>query len=105
MTTTRNSRRTLQGIVTSDKMSKTITVRVERTYKHPKYGKYVRRHKHYHAHDENSAAEVGDFVELVATRPLSKTKRWRLGRVITAGAEQTGAIAGSQDARDVEAGQ
>lgn len=80
--TQREARRVLQGTVTSTKMAKTITVRVERTYAHPKYGKFVRRHKQYAAHDEDSAAKLGDIVEIMATRPLSKTKRWRLVRVI-----------------------
>jgi small subunit ribosomal protein S17 len=78
----RNSRRTLLGTVASTKMAKTITVRVERTYAHPKYGKFVRRHKQYAAHDEEGQAKVGDTVEIVATRPLSKTKRWRLLRIV-----------------------
>jgi small subunit ribosomal protein S17 len=75
-------RRILQGRVISNKMAKTITVRVERTYKHPKYGKYVRSHKHYHAHDERGEAQLGDLVEVQSTRPLSKLKRWRLLRVV-----------------------
>lgn len=83
-TPARNLRQTLIGRVTSDKMTKTITVQVERTYKHPKYGKYVRRDKRYHAHDEGEVAGVGDLVELALTRPLSKLKRWRLVRVVEA---------------------
>ena len=82
MTTTRHARRTLQGVVTSTKGAKTITVSVERTYKHAKYGKYLRKRKKYMAHDEKETAGVGDKVELVSTRPLSKLKRWRLVRVI-----------------------
>jgi small subunit ribosomal protein S17 len=81
---TRNARRTLRGTVVSDKMEKTITVRVERRYKHPKYGKYIRAHEKYHAHDEKGEAHEGDFVEIVATRPISKSKRWRLGSVLEA---------------------
>lgn len=83
MSETRSLRRVLQGTVTSDKMAKTITVLVQRTYAHPKYGKFVRRHKKYHAHDEEGLAKVGDEVQIVATRPLSRTKRWRLDRIIT----------------------
>lgn len=83
MTESRNSRRVLFGTVTSDRMAKTITVRVERAYRHPKYGKIVRRHEKYHAHDEQQEANVGDEVEIVATRPLSKLKRWRLHKVVT----------------------
>ncbi|MBI1380116.1 MAG: 30S ribosomal protein S17 [Planctomycetaceae bacterium] len=82
MEANRNSRRLLQGIVSSNKMAKTITVRVERTYAHPKYGKFVRRHKQYAAHDELGTAKVGDVVEICATRPISKTKRWRLVNVL-----------------------
>jgi small subunit ribosomal protein S17 len=63
-------------------MNKTITVSVERLEPHPKYGKYVRRHTVCKAHDENKEAKVGDTVEIMATRPLSKTKRWRLVRVV-----------------------
>lgn len=85
MEANRNSRRLLQGIVSSNKMAKTITVRVERTYAHPKYGKFVRRHKQYAAHDEEQTAQVGDVVEICATRPISKTKRWRLVNVLTKG--------------------
>ncbi len=83
-TSARNLRATLIGRVTSDKTSKTITVRVGRTFKHPKYNKYVRRDKRYHAHDEGEVAGVGDLVEIMATRPLSKLKRWRLVRVVEA---------------------
>jgi len=71
------------GRVTSAKTAKTITVEVERTFKHQKYGKYLRKRKRYLAHDEQSAARVGDSVEIESTRPLSKRKRWRLLRVIT----------------------
>ena len=105
MTTTRNTRRTLQGVVTSDKMDKTISVLVERTYKHPKYGKYVRRHKKYLAHDEEGKATVGDVVELASTRPLSKTKRWRLVRVLTTGELDEPVVPGSQVGTELEAGQ
>jgi small subunit ribosomal protein S17 len=82
MTATRNARRQMQGVVTSTRSRKTITVQVERTYKHPKYGKYVRKQSKYLAHDEAGTATVGDVVEIVATRPLSKRKRWRLLRVL-----------------------
>lgn len=85
MNDTRTSRRTIEGVVTSDKMAKTITVVVVRTYKHPKYGKYMRVRKKYHAHDEKGEAKTGDRVELMACRPLSRLKRWRLVRVIERG--------------------
>ncbi len=84
----RNLRATLIGRVTSDKMAKTITVLVERTHKHPKYGKYVRSNKRYHAHDEGELAGQGDMVEIAATRPLSKLKRWRLVRIVEAAPER-----------------
>ena len=86
----RNRRRVLQGVVTSDKMDKSITVLVERRFAHPKYGKFVRSHKKYHAHDEQNEAHVGDTVEVAATRPLSKTKRWRLVRIIDSPLIRTG---------------
>ena len=82
MNTTRNARRTLEGTVTSDKGAKTITVQVGRTYKHPKYKKYVRKVARYHAHDEKDEAKTGDRVEIRACRPLSRTKRWVLVRII-----------------------
>ena len=82
MDTTRNQRRTLEGTVTSDSCTKTITVEVQRTFKHPKYKKYVRKVARYHAHDEKSEAKKGDRVEIRSCRPLSRTKRWMLVRVI-----------------------
>lgn len=82
MTVTRTQRRTLEGVVISDKMTKTITVEVERTYRHAKYKKYVRKAARYHAHDESSAAHKGDRVEIMACRPMSRLKRWLLVRVI-----------------------
>jgi small subunit ribosomal protein S17 len=82
--TQRNARRVMQGIVSSAKMDKTIAVSVERRFAHPKYGKSVRSHKKYYAHDEGNTASVGDTVEIVATRPLSKLKRWRLVRIVEA---------------------
>lgn len=73
----------LTGIVTSDKMKKTITVRVSRVTRHPRYGKYVRRWKKYLVHDEEETARVGDEVIIAETRPLSKRKRWKLVGIIT----------------------
>ena len=78
----RNARRVMEGTVLSNLMEKTITVEVERTYKHAKYGKFVRKAKKYHAHDEKREAKKGDRVEIMACRPYSKTKRWRLVRII-----------------------
>lgn len=70
------------GVVVSDKSDKTVTVKVERRFAHPLYGKGVARSKRYHAHDENNEYRIGDTVRIVETRPLSKTKRWRVaGRV------------------------
>ena len=77
-------KRILQGVVVSDKNDKTVVVEVERRYAHPKYGKFVRTHKKYHAHDETNEASVGDVVEIASTRPLSKLKRWRLVRIVEA---------------------
>ena len=74
--------RTLTGTVTSDKMDKTVTVLVERRVKHPLYGKYVVESKKYHAHDEDNECGVGDKVEIAETRPLSKTKSWKVTRVL-----------------------
>lgn len=78
----RNKRRLVQGIVKSVKMEKTITVNWQRQVRHPRFGKFVQRFTHLHAHDENQEAKVGDLVEIMATRPLSKLKRWRLVRVV-----------------------
>lgn len=80
--TTRGARRVVQGIVSSAGMDKTISVRVERMFKHPKYKKYIRRHSKVHAHDETNEANVGDRVELMECRPMSKTKRYRMVRVV-----------------------
>ena len=78
----RNLRKTRTGVVTSDKMDKTITVAVERKVKHPIYGKFVKKTTKFHAHDEKDECTIGDVVKIMETRPLSKTKRWRLVEVI-----------------------
>ena len=78
----RTKRKQVTGLVTSDKMNKTITVKVDRLFKHPKYRKYVRRSSKLYAHDEENQAGLGDTVEISETRPLSKLKRWRLVRVV-----------------------
>lgn len=78
----RQTRKVRQGVVTSDKSDKTVTVTVERTMAHPLYGKRMSRTKRYHAHDENNEYQVGDVVRIVETRPLSKTKRWRVIELI-----------------------
>ena len=76
------NRKTLTGTVKNDGMIKTITVNVERRYRHPKYGKYVVASSRFVAHDEQEEARPGDLVEIAETRRMSKTKRWRLLRVI-----------------------
>jgi small subunit ribosomal protein S17 len=78
----RKLRKTKTGSVTSDKMDKTITVAVERKVKHPIYGKFVKKTTKFHAHDETNEAKPGDVVRIMETRPLSKTKRWRLVEII-----------------------
>ena len=78
----RNLRKTRIGVVTSNKMTKTITVAVERKVKHPIYGKFVKKTTRFHAHDEKNEASIGDIVRIMETRPLSKTKRWRLVEVV-----------------------
>lgn len=74
--------RTLSGRVVSDKMDKTVTVLVERKVKHPLIGKVVRRSKKFHAHDENNECKEGDLVVIEESRPLSKTKTWRVSKVV-----------------------
>ena len=78
----RNLRKERQGIVSSNKVDKTITVAVKWKEKHPIYGKFVNKTKKYHAHDENNECGIGDTVRIMETRPLSKLKRWRLVEII-----------------------
>ena len=78
----RNLRKTRTGLVTSNKMDKTITVAVERKVKHPIYGKFINRTTKFKAHDEENTAGIGDVVRIMETRPLSKDKRWRLVEII-----------------------
>lgn len=78
----RNLRKERIGIVTSNKMEKSITISVERKRKHPMYGKFVKSTKKFHAHDEKNECNVGDTVRIMETRPLSKTKNWRLVEII-----------------------
>jgi small subunit ribosomal protein S17 len=75
-------RKVLSGEVVSDRMDKTITVRVERRIRHAIYERVIRRSKKYHAHDEQNECRIGDQVRIIETRPLSKTKRWRLLEVV-----------------------
>ncbi len=78
----REQRKILVGRVTSDKMDKTIVVRVERLKRHPLYGKIVRLHKKYKAHDEQNSAKIGDMVKIIESRPISKEKRWALVEIL-----------------------
>ena len=80
--TERNLRKTKTGLVVSNKMAKTITIIVERKVKHPIYGKFVKKSSKFHAHDEKNECNIGDLVRIAETRPLSKTKRWRLVEVV-----------------------
>ncbi|GAB3357088.1 30S ribosomal protein S17 [Arachidicoccus ginsenosidivorans] len=80
--TERNLRKSRVGVVSSNKMTKTITVAVERKVKHPMYGKFVKKTTKFHAHDEKNEASIGDVVKIMETRPLSKTKRWRLVEIV-----------------------
>ena len=78
----RNRRKTLFGIVTSNKMDKSIVVSIEETRRHPLYGKSTKITKKFMAHDENNECQIGDKVRIMETRPLSKSKRWRLVEVV-----------------------
>jgi small subunit ribosomal protein S17 len=78
----RNLRKTRVGVVSSNKMDKTITVKVERKIKHPLYGKFLKKTTSFHAHDEKNECSIGDIVKIMESRPLSKTKRWRLVEVV-----------------------
>lgn len=75
--------RTVEGRVVSNKMNKTVTVLVERQVKHALYGKYIKRSTKLHAHDEEGACQEGDVVRLVETRPVSKTKNWRVVEIVS----------------------
>ena len=80
--TDRTARKVRVGVVISDARDKTVTVEVADTTRHPRYGKTVPRRKKYHAHDEANDARMGDTVRIIETRPLSKSKRWRVSEVI-----------------------
>jgi small subunit ribosomal protein S17 len=81
-TVSRNLRKVRVGIVSSNKMDKTITVKVERKVKHPLYGKFIKKTSGFHAHDEKNECNIGDIVKIMEARPMSKTKRWRLVEVV-----------------------
>ena len=78
----RNLRKERTGVVFSNKMDKTVTVEVKWKEKHPIYGKFVNETKKYHAHDEKNECNIGDVVDIMETRPLSKTKRWRVVKIV-----------------------
>lgn len=82
MSERRNTRRVMQGVVVSDKMDKTVVVRVERLTRHPLYGKVIRRAKRFKAHDEKNECRVGDLVRIAECRPLSKEKTWRVVEIL-----------------------
>ena len=86
---TRTHRKERVGEVIANRMAKTITVRVERRFPHPKYRKVITGYKKFYAHDEKGDAKVGDRVRIEETRPLSKTKRWRLVEIVERGTEVT----------------
>jgi small subunit ribosomal protein S17 len=89
----RGQRRKAVGVVTSDKMNKTRRVEIPRLVKHPRYGKYIRRRTICHVHDEQNQSRQGDTVEIMESRPLSKTKHWLLLRVVTKGGDAAPAAA------------
>jgi small subunit ribosomal protein S17 len=99
-------RRVLEGIVTRDQMAKTRRVEVERLVRHPKYGKFVKRRTVCYVHDEKNESHLGDTVEIVESRPLSKTKRWNLVKIVKKAPSRTlsnleGAVAGADAAAPV----
>lgn len=88
----RGKRKVRRGVVVSDKMDKTITVKVERQIQHPLYKKYIKQSKKFYAHDEAGDARIGDFVEIVETRPISKNKCWRLLNIVTRSVESSAEV-------------
>lgn len=89
----RGNRRTETGVVTSDKMNKTRRVEIPRLVKHPRYGKYIRRRTICHVHDEQNQSRTGDTVEIMESRPYSKTKHWLLVKVVKKGPGAVAAVA------------
>ena len=75
-------RKTLTGVVMSDVNDKTVVIKVERRFPHPKYGKMVRKSKRFMAHDENNSCSMGDTVRIIESRPISRLKRWRVSEII-----------------------
>src|SRR5271155_1788365 len=94
----RGRRRVEVGVVTSDKMDKTRRVEIPRLVKHARYGKFIRRRTICYVHDEKNDSRIGDTVEIMETRPLSKTKTWRLVRVVRRGPATPTVAAGSEPA-------
>ncbi|MHB0999758.1 MAG: 30S ribosomal protein S17 [Armatimonadota bacterium] len=78
----RGQRKTRTGTIVSDKMDKTVVVAVESRVRHPLYGRIIRRTKKFKAHDENTIAHMGDLVEIMECRPISREKRWRVSRIV-----------------------
>lgn len=96
--------RRLQGTVTRDKNTKTRRVEVQRLVRHPKYGKFIKQRTICYVHDEQNESHLGDTVEIVESRPLSRTKRWSLARIVTKAPSRTlsnleGAVAGGEEQR------
>ncbi len=79
---TRGMKRQVNGVIVSNKMEKTVVVQVERVVMHPLYKKYIRRRNKFMAHDKDNVCQIGDLVEITESRPLSKTKRWRVSRIL-----------------------
>jgi small subunit ribosomal protein S17 len=95
----RGNRRVVVGVVTRDKMNKTRRVEIPRLVKHDRYGKYIKRRTVCYVHDEQNETRIGDQVEIMETRPLSKTKAWRLVRIVRAaprGSEKTAPVSPEQ---------
>ncbi len=82
METTKKNKKELIGLIVSDKMDKSVVVRVERFVQHKVYKKYIKRYKKYHAHDEQNKCRIGDEVKIIETRPLSKHKRFRVTEIV-----------------------
>lgn len=95
-----NSRRRLQGTVVSDKMDKTVVVRVETVKRHPLYGKVIRTAKKYMAHDESNSVKEGSFVQIVESRPISKHKRWAVETVLEAPTDVESQAAALEDSAE-----
>ena len=83
MSEERGSRKTLVGVVVSDKMDKTVVVKVDQLVRHPVYNKYIRRTAKYKAHDDDNSCKMGDRVMIVESRPLSKDKRWKVREILS----------------------